>query len=150
MQVIATFTLDCASLKLRHYLCIGWGFPLVIVTMWASLIYATADKAAGGATVVESIGDVAVQVANGTANNAVRRGKGMDRSVGLANSDYTSHNASLRVLILMNLSCVLRDWQCTGIGLSVGPRLRELASRSQKESGGRIHATKGPPYSRSL
>ena len=71
MQVIATFTLDCASLKLRHYLCIGWGFPLVIVTMWASLIYATADKAAGGDG---GGGYVAVQVANGTANNAVRRG----------------------------------------------------------------------------
>ena len=74
MQVIATFTLDCASLKLRHYLCIGWGFPLVIVTMWASLIYATADKAAGGDG-HSIVGNVAVQVANGTANNAVRRGK---------------------------------------------------------------------------
>ena len=81
-------------LKLRHYLCIGWGFPLVIVTMWASLIYATADKAAGSDR-HSIVGNVAVQVANGTANNAVRRGKGMDRSVDLANSDYTSHNASL-------------------------------------------------------
>ena len=70
MQVIATFTLDCASLKLRHYLCIGWGFPVVIVTMWASLIYATADKAT---STVENIDrDVTIQVANGTAN-AVRR-----------------------------------------------------------------------------
>ena len=63
-------------LKLRHYLCIGWGFPVVIVTMWASLIYATADK---GANVV---GEVAIQVANATAN-AVRRGKEIDDRVGL-------------------------------------------------------------------
>ena len=67
MQVIATFTLDCASLKLRHYLCIGWGFPVIIVTMWASLIYATADKA-----VVEmEMEDPALVAANETAN-AVR------------------------------------------------------------------------------
>ena len=67
MQVIATFTLDNCWLKFRHYLCIGWGFPVVIVTMWASLIYATADKA-----VVEmEMEDPAPVAANGTAN-AVR------------------------------------------------------------------------------
>ena len=29
----------------------------------------------------------------------------------------------------------------TGIGLKVGPRLHELTSRGQRESGGEIHAT---------
>ncbi len=38
VQVIATFTLDNCWLRLRHYLCIGWGLPLVVVTVWASLI----------------------------------------------------------------------------------------------------------------
>ena len=65
MQVIATFTLDNCWLKFRHYLCIGWGFPVVIVTMWASLIYATADKAVG------EMEDPDLVTANATAN-AVR------------------------------------------------------------------------------
>ena len=81
VQVIATFTLDNCWLKLRHYLCIGWGFPVVIVTMWASLIYATADKAAAtiatatpvDGDVVGGVGEGAVLLANGTAN-AVREG----------------------------------------------------------------------------
>ena len=30
---------------------------------------------------------------------------------------------------------------CTGMGEKVSPRLRELASRGQRESGGGIHAT---------
>ena len=65
MQVIATFTLDNCWLKFRHYLCIGWGFPVIIVTMWASLIYATADKAVG------EMEDTDLVTANATAN-AVR------------------------------------------------------------------------------
>ena len=67
MQVIATFTLDNCWLKFRHYLCIGWGFPVVIVTMWASLIYATADKAMGEI----EMEDPALVAANAT-ENAVR------------------------------------------------------------------------------
>ena len=36
------------------------------------------------------------------------------------------------------------------MGYRVGPRLRELAHRGQKESGDGIHATPGPPYRSSL
>ena len=38
MQVIVTFSMDDNALRLRHYVCIGWGFPLIIIVVWASLV----------------------------------------------------------------------------------------------------------------
>ena len=42
------------------------------------------------------------------------------------------------------------DDACTGLGKRVVPRLRELAPRGQRESGGGIHATQGPLFCRAL
>ncbi|XP_023322237.1 diuretic hormone receptor [Eurytemora carolleeae] len=39
VQVIATFSVENANMKLRHYFLIGWGIPFVIVFLWAILTY---------------------------------------------------------------------------------------------------------------
>jgi len=39
VQVIATFSVENSKMKLRHYILIGWGIPLVVVVLWAILTY---------------------------------------------------------------------------------------------------------------
>ena len=46
----------------------------------------------------------------------------------------------LFILIAISIVYVV-DPTCTGLGERAGPRLRELAPRGQRESGGGIHAT---------
>ncbi|CAB4057683.1 CRHR1 [Lepeophtheirus salmonis] len=37
VQVIATFSVENSTFKLRHYLIIGWGIPLMIIILWSTL-----------------------------------------------------------------------------------------------------------------